>query len=157
VHVVSLYLVLLSTWILLSGQFTPLHLGSGVVCSGLVTYLALRKGVADKEGHPVHLLTATLTYWPWLLSQILLANMDVIYRVWHPRLPISPCLLRVPRKTRTDLGTVIYANSITLTPGTVTVDVGEKNLLVHALTRAGGESLLDGEMQDRVRRLEYHT
>jgi multicomponent Na+:H+ antiporter subunit E len=152
---VSLFLVLLAVWVLMSGQCTILHLGSGVVCSLLVTYVATRKKIIDEEGHPIHLLAVTaLTYWPWLLYQIFLANLDVAYRIWHPRLPISPRLTRIPYRTRSDLGTVIYANSITLTPGTVTVDVGKRQLLVHSLTAKGERELRDGEMHERVRRLE---
>lgn len=154
-HRFSLFFVLLIVWVLLSGQFTVMHLGSGVVCSLFVTYIATRKRVVDPEGHPIHLLAATaLKYWPWLLYQILLANIDVAYRVWHPRLPISPRLARIPYRTRSDLATVIYANSITLTPGTVTVDVGKRQFLVHSLTAEGERDLRGGEMHERVRRLE---
>lgn len=152
---VSLFLVLLILWVLLSGEFTVLDLGIGVVCSLLVICIATRKRVVDAEGHPIQLLVVTaLTYWPWLLYQILRANIDVAYRVWHPRLPISPRLARIPYRTRSDLATVIYANSITLTPGTVTVDVGKRQLLVHSLTAEGEHDLRGGEMHDRVRRLE---
>lgn len=151
----SLFLILLTVWVLLSGQFTVLHLGSGVVCSLLVTYFAIRKRIVDEEGHPIHLLTSTaLTYWPWLLYKIFLANLDVAYRIWHPRLPISPRLTKIPYRTRTNLATVIYANSITLTPGTVTVDVAKRHLLVHSLTAEGERALREGEMHERVRRLE---
>jgi len=156
-HIASIYIVLLSVWILLSGQFTPLHLGAGIICSGLVTYLSTRKGIADKEGHPIHLVATALMYWPWLLYQIFLANLDVIYRVWHPRLPISPRFTKVPDTTRTDMGTVIYANSITLTPGTVTVDVEKNKLLVHALTKGGADALHRGQMLQRVKRLESRS
>ena len=155
VYRLSLFVVLLTVWVLLSGQFTWLHLGSGVVCSLFVTYLATRKQILDPEGHPIHLLARTaLTYWPWLLYQIFIANLDVAYRVWHPRLPITPRLTKVPYRTKSDLGTVIYANSITLTPGTVTVDVAKRHLLVHSLTAKGERELRGGEMHERVRRLE---
>lgn len=151
----SLFLVLFTVWVLLSGQFTVLHLGSGIVCSLFVTYLAGRKQILDPEGHPIHLLVVTaLTYWPWLIYQILLANLDVAYRIWHPRLPISPRLTKIPYRTRTNLATVIYANSITLTPGTVTVEVAKRHLLVHSLTAKGERALREGEMHERVRRLE---
>jgi multicomponent Na+:H+ antiporter subunit E len=156
-HILALFFVLLAVWVLLSGQFTWLHLGSGIVSSVLVTYVAIRKRIADKEGQPVHLVAAALLYWPWLLYQIFLANIDVAYRVWHPRLPISPRLIKVPLKTKTDLGTVIYANSITLTPGTVTVDVFKSSLLVHALSADGAKSLLEEEMQKQVLKLERHA
>ena len=156
-HVLALFFVLLATWVLMSGQFTWLHLGSGVACSLLVTVIAFRYRIADTEGQPVHLVPAALLYWPWLFYQIIIANLDVAYRVWHPRLPISPRLFKAPLKTKTDLGTVIYANSITLTPGTVTVAVDKRTLLVHALTENGAKSLLTDEMQQRVKKLEMRS
>ena len=153
-HVLALFTVLLGIWVLLSGQFTWMLFGSGVVCSIFVTYIAFRKRIADREGQPVHIITIALLYWPWLLYQIFIANIDVAYRVWHPRLPISPRLFKAPLKTKSDLGAVIYANSITLTPGTVTVDVNKRSLLVHALSADSQDSVLDDNMQTRVKKLE---
>jgi len=153
-HFGSLFVVLLATWVLLSGQWTLLHLGSGVVASAAITLFALRTGIASHRAMPFRAGAALFRYWPWLLYQIVLANLDVAFRVWHPRLPIAPRLLKVPLSTRTDLGTVTYANSITLTPGTVTVSVGKRELLVHALTAAGARDLQGGEMQRRVKALE---
>ena len=153
-HFVSLYIILLAVWILLSGQFTVLHLGSGIICSLLVTYIAIRKGITDKKPYPVHLISTVFSYWPWLFYKVVMANLDVAYRVWHPRLPISPRIVNLPYSTRTDIGVVIYANSITLTPGTVTVAVNKEELLVHALTEAGAKELLDGKMLERIKKLE---
>ncbi|UCH53838.1 MAG: Na+/H+ antiporter subunit E [Pseudomonadota bacterium] len=153
-HFASLFAVLLATWLLLSGQMTWLHLGSGIAACVLITYLAVRAGIAGRKPMPFRATATMLRYWPWLLYKILMANLDVAYRVWHPRLPIAPRLLKVPLDTRTDLGAATYANSITLTPGTVTVSVGKRELLVHALTEEGARELLDGEMQTRVKALE---
>lgn len=153
-HVVSVFIVMYGVWILLSGQLTAMHLGAGLVCSLIVTYLAVRKGIADAEGHPVQLLGTAFVYWPWLGWQIVLANLDVLWRVWHPRLPISPRMVKVPNRIKNDLTKVIYANSITLTPGTVTVSVDKDHFLVHSLTEEGVRSLLTGEMEKRVRRME---
>ncbi len=82
--------------------------------------------------------------------QIVIANIDVARRVLSPSLPISPTLIRVKASQSTDLGQAIYANSITLTPGTISIDVEDGEILVHALTREGAQSLLDGEMDRRV-------
>lgn len=151
---VSLFLVLLGTWIMLSGEFTTLHLGSGLVASLLIALLAVRTGMVESESHPIHGIRMAITFWPWLLKEIVIANIDVARCVLHPRLPISPRLVKVPFKTVTELGTVIYANSITLTPGTVTVLIEQNEFLVHALTNAGAQSLLDGQMHERIRSLE---
>ncbi|MBN2491270.1 MAG: Na+/H+ antiporter subunit E [Planctomycetes bacterium] len=153
---VYLFAVLLVFWLALSGHYTAFLIGAGVFSCALVVYLARRKGVFEvKGGHPVHpLLTGAITYWPWLFGQIVLANIDVFWRVWHPRLPIDPRLVRVPYRTTTDLHTTLYANSITLTPGTITLAVEEGEFLVHALSAASEKGLVSGQMHDRVRSLE---
>ena len=154
---VSLFVVLMAFWFLLSGQFHSVFLIScGVVCCAAVTFLAVRENIVDEEGHPIHLAFRSIAYLPWLFWQIVLSNLDVAYRVWHPRRPIAPRMVRVPYRTKSDLATVIYANSITLTPGTVTVrvDPERKEFLVHALTEEAEKSLLDGAMESRVRKLE---
>ena len=124
-----------------------------------LTTVALIYGTLDmpRFGDPkIHLALAMLSYLPWLLWQIVLANLDVAYRVWHPKLKISPRMIRVPYTTKTSVATVVYANSITLTPGTVTVSVDEQKgeMLVHALSEKSASSLLSGAMQDRIHKLE---
>ena len=162
VRAISLFVVLFVFWLLLSGKY---HLGHstdrfltacGVLSCVFVTVYSSRHGMLDEEGHPVHLALRGLRYIPWLFWQIVLSNWDVFKRVWSPERPISPCMVWVPYRTKTDLGTVIYANSITLTPGTVTVEVDtkERKMLVHCLTEGAGQDLLKGGMDDQVRRLE---
>jgi multicomponent Na+:H+ antiporter subunit E len=155
-HFAALFVVLLVVWVLLSGQFTVMHLSAGVLSSLFVTFIALRKKISEKNGISLRIFPTLFTYWPWLLYKIIMANLDVAYRVWHPRLPISPRYVKAPYTTKTDIGTVTYANSITLTPGTITVSIDGRYLLVHALTRESAEELLDGEMLDRVKNLERH-
>jgi len=156
------FLFLLGFWFLLSGRIDVTIpgdrylIGFGVVASAFVTYLAGRKKMLDEEGHPVHLLARLFFYVPWLLWEVVLANLDVAYRVWHPQAPIDPRLIVVPFRTQTGIGTVVYANSITLTPGTITigVDMATQQMLVHALTEKAARGLLSGEMHDRVVNLE---
>ena len=151
---VLLFLSLMAFWVILSGHFEFHLLVMGAVSSALTTVVAVRMGIVDAEGFPIHKIFSFFAYIPWLLWQILVANIDVARRVWSPSLPISPCMIRVPYETKTDLGTVTYANSITLTPGTVTVRVDEDTLLVHALTAEAAEALQNGEMHRRVLRFE---
>lgn len=151
---VSLGVLLLFTWILLSGHYTPLLLGFGVASTLLVLLIAVRMDLIDHEGHPVQLTTRFLGYWLWLAVEIVKANIDVTRRIWSPRMPISPAMFRLRASQRGELGQVIYGNSITLTPGTVTVQIEDGDLLVHALAEEIGEDLAGGEMDRRVTRLE---
>ncbi len=161
-RVVSKFFILLCFWILLSGQIDIREAGDrflmvcGILTCIFVTYLTHRTDILDEEGHPIYLALAMLSYFPWLLWQIVLANLDVAYRVWHPKLKISPRMIRVPYKTKSPVATVIYANSITLTPGTVTVSVDEQKgeMLVHALSEKSASSLLSGAMQERIHKME---
>jgi multicomponent Na+:H+ antiporter subunit E len=110
--------------------------------------------VADREGHPIHLTLGALGYWPWLVKEIVKSGWQVARIVVDPRLPISPTLARFRPSQTTVVGLVTHANSITLTPGTLTVDAGREEFLVHALTRAGAAGLAGSEMDRRVTRLE---
>ncbi len=148
---ISIALVLYGLWLLLSGHYVLLLLGLGVVSVLLVVLIAIRMDVVDPEGHPVHLgLKAALWYWPWLVWEIIKANVAVTRQILNPRLPISPTVVRVKATQKSALGRVVYANSITLTPGTVSIDVDGPTISVHALTREAAEDLKRGEMDRRV-------
>ena len=147
---VSLILALAAFWLLLSGFFKPFLLLAGLGSVLAVTWFTDRRmKVLDFEGHPVHLSVNALTYWPWLLWEIVKAGWDVTKIILHPRLPISPCMIRVPTSQATDVGRVIYANSITLTPGTISMELENGSILVHALTQAGADGLATGDMDRR--------
>ena len=110
--------------------------------------------VVDRETYPVHLSVILPRYWLWLFKEIALANIDVTKRILAPNLPINPQLFRVKATQHNELGKVIFANSITLTPGTVTVDIDGDEFLVHALSDATKDDLETGEMDRRVTELE---
>jgi len=156
----TLFALLLVFWLLLSGQVDPADphqrylIGCGVVSSALATVVAARVGFLYQEGDLFRIVARQLPYLAWLLVQIIRSNVDVAARVWSPRAPIEPEMLHVPYETGSSLTTVIFANSITLTPGTVTVMVNEqaRDILVHALVPNRQEGLW--EMHDRVRALE---
>ncbi len=153
-RIASLAVVLYAFWLLLSGMFTPFLLAAGCVASVAVAALAWRMEVADPEGHPIHLAAGALFYWPWLLKEIAASGWHVTRLILHPRLPISPALVRFRPSQESTVGLVIHANSITLTPGTITVTAERDAFLVHALTREGAQALSGSEMDRRVRRLE---
>ena len=153
VHSLSLGAVLFAVWLLLSGHYTPFILALGVASCALVVTVSMRMDVSDHEGHPIHLSWRALTYMPWLMIEIIKANIDVAKLILSPDMPITPTLLRVKASQTSDLGKVIYANSITLTPGTISVDVANGEILVHALSRDGADALVEGEMDRRVTRM----
>jgi multicomponent Na+:H+ antiporter subunit E len=154
-HFASLAASLAAFWLLLSGMFTPFLVGAGVLTALAVAALSRRMDLVDHEGHPIHLAWgALMTYWPWLLKEIAKSAWDVSKRILDPRLPISPTLVRFRPGQRTDVGLVIHANSITLTPGTIAVEVAPDEFLVHALTREGADGLAGSEMDFRCTRLE---
>ncbi len=150
----GLFLLLLAAWLLWSGHTEPSLLVFGVLSSATAVALALRMDVVDHEGHPYRLGVRPLLYLPWLLWQIARANVAVARIILDPRLPISPGLVRIRASQKTDLGLAIHANSITLTPGTLSLDVRQRTILVHALPREAAEELAAGEMDRRVTRLE---
>jgi multicomponent Na+:H+ antiporter subunit E len=152
---ISLAIALCLFWLLLSGHYTPFLMAAGLGSSLLIVWFSDRfLIVLDREGHPIHLTVGALTYWPWLFWEIAKSSWDVTKRILDPKLPISPAMVRLKASQRSAAGRVTYANSITLTPGTITMELEADNLLVHALTREGAESLKGGDMDRRVRRFE---
>ena len=151
-------------WLALSGKLTVEFLVLGAVSSGLVAFLSqhlvLHPARAEKFAPvPTNLgwLAATalrfLAFVPWLLYQIVTANIQVAYVVLNPKLNISPRLVVFDTSLKTEPAQVVLANSITLTPGTITVDVNNGRFLVHALSVNFAEGLEEGAIQDRVARV----
>ncbi len=151
---ISAVLALYGFWLLLSGYFTAFLMGAGLACALAVVWFARRMDVIDQEGHPIHLGWRSLYYWPWLTAQVGKSAWEVARIIVHPSLPISPTLVRVRPTQKTDLGLVVHANSITLTPGTISVEVGADEILVHALTRDGADDVSNGAMDKRVTAFE---
>jgi len=156
-RVAGLVATLFVFWLLLSGIYTPFLVLTGLAASIAVAALAWRMEVADREGHPIHLTLGALGYWPWLVKEIVKSGWQVARIVVDPRLPISPTLARFRPTQATDMGRVIHANSITLTPGTITVEANAGEFLVHSLTREGAAGLAGSEMtstQAAVRKIQ---
>ncbi|MEE4134539.1 MAG: Na+/H+ antiporter subunit E [Desulforhopalus sp.] len=154
-----LYTLALSTmlcgfWLVNSGHYTPLILSFMVGSVFFVVFLCRKMDVIDGESQPLGLTFTIPGYWLWLIKEVVISNIDVARRVWQGADSISPMVINVKASQKTDLGMVIYANSITLTPGTVTIDLQGNRLKVHALTRDTAATLLKGEMDRRVSRVE---
>ena len=144
----------LGLWLMLSGHYDPLLISLGTLSAVSVTLISLRMGIVDAEGQPMTLLPGLVRYAPWLAKEIISSCQDVALRIIRPRLPIEPSIFRVPADPKTALGRVAYANSITLTPGTISLEVLEDEIEVHALSAASATELQTGEMGRRSRRLE---
>ena len=153
-HTISLFVTLAAFWLLNSGHYTLLILSLGLISIALIVYIAHRMDVVDHESQPLHLTLKIPGYFVWLTREIILSNISVVKHIWLGNETISPVLTTVKSSQKTDMGKVIYANSITLTPGTVAVDLVGDQITVHALSRENIEALHAGEMDRRVCRLE---
>ena len=151
---IGLGIALFGLWLLLSGIYTPLLIILGIGSSALVAWIAHRMNVTDHEGFPIHFTWKAITYWPWLFWEIIKANLAVSRVILKKEISIEPTLLRIPANQKSELGQVTYANSITLTPGTVSIAVGEGMIDVHALTQEAADDLKTGRMNERASRLE---
>lgn len=146
----GVFLVLFLFWLVLSGHYDPLHLSMGLMCAGLVSFFSSDLLFPDLPAHGTLIRTwRFLRYIPWLLYQVVLANLHVVYLVFRPSL-INPRIVYFKSRLRTDLSRVTLGNSITLTPGTITMDINDREFRVHALSDKVAQALLAGEMERRV-------
>jgi multicomponent Na+:H+ antiporter subunit E len=125
-----------------------------VVSVLMVAILCHYMDVVDGESAPVNLTFRLPGYSLWLAKEVVLANVAVARCVWLGTDSISPRVITVTANQKSDLGKVIYASSITLTPGTVSIDLEEDQVVVHALTAEAADDLLIGEMDRRVCKVE---
>ena len=152
----KLALVLACVWVLLSGIISPLLLGFGLASSLAVAWLAARADRRDGEPIPFALRIGRLArYLLWLAWEIVKSNVDVSRRILSPGLPIAPAVRWLPASQRSELGRVVYANSITLTPGTLSINLRDGWVEVHALNEESLDALAQNlDMDGRVSRLE---
>jgi multicomponent Na+:H+ antiporter subunit E len=150
IQTVSLFAVLYLFWLLLSGFFTAFLMSAGIGSALAVVWFARRMHVVDAEGFPVHMGLTVVLYWPWLIKEIVKSCWDVTKIILHPALPISPTLVRFRPSQTTAVGLVVHANSITLTPGTITIEAGPDEFFVHGLTQGAAEGTVNSEMDRRV-------
>ena len=140
-------------WLLLSGHFEPLLLGLGGTSVVWVVWLAWRMDRVDQEPGFIPAAPKLIGYGLWLLWRMVKSNLDVARRIWTPSLPIHPNWRRLETRLVTPLQKTLFANSITLTPGTLTTDVNADHLIVHCLSEGIYCELRQGEMERRIERL----
>ena len=153
-HTISLFLILVAFWLLNSGHYSLLISSLGFASIALVLVITNKMDVVDNESQPVYLSTKIFGYYMWLIKEIIKANITVVKHIWLGVNSISPTLKTIKISQKTDMGKVIYANSITLTPGTVAIDLVDNEITVHALVYKDIEALETGEMDRRVTLLE---
>ncbi len=149
-HNISLAILLFCLWLALSGHINVLMLSLGLASTLLVVYFSHRMDVIDSEMYPAHLTPLLIRFWVFLTREIVIANIDVVRRIFKPGKNISPQLFQLPITKKTDLARVIYANAITMTPGTVCVKVNRDTLTVHSLSKESADDLRSGRMAATV-------
>lgn len=160
---IPLAILLFAFWVVLSGKFDAFHLGIGAVSAACIAFgtqhLLLRPpGIVSETRHPLAAISwgRLLLYAPWLAWQVVLSSVQVAWLVLHPKMPISPCIIEFETPLPHELARLTLANSITLTPGTVTLDVEGDTFVIHALTTSSAMALRPGTGQGRMQhRVEF--
>ena len=150
---VIVFVLLYGVWLLWSGHTEPLLLGLGLASCLLTVVFSSKLGVLDDEGFPLKLAGSMLFYIPWVIRQIVASNIAVAKVVLNPG-RIHSHLIHVPVTQKTVIGRVIHANTITVTPGTVSLDVDDEHILVHALTDDAASQESTSDLDERVTRVE---
>jgi len=145
----ALLALLAASWLLWSGIYKPLLLWLGAFSCLLSVYIARRVGFF-RGTTGLHVIPRLPAYWFWLLGEIVRSSLEVMRIVLDPKLPISPTLVEIDAEPKGPIGQVILGNAITLSPGTITLDVYRNHLRVHCLTRDGARSIEAGEANRRT-------
>lgn len=146
-----------ATWLLWSGHYTPVLLFAGAVSCALVLALAKRTGFFDLEVYALHLGPRLPRFWLWLGKEIVASNLEVARIVLSRDMLIEPTLTSVDASRLAPVAQATLANAITLTPGTVALDVNRGTIEVHCLTRRSAAQLRDGELMQQAQRLIGRT
>ena len=153
-RVLWLWGILFALWLLVSNHFDTLFLAFGAVTCTVAALVPARMGIVDRESVPVHLFLRGIRYVPWLAWEIFKSNVRLARIILAPRVRVDPSIVHFRASQRTDLGRFIYANSITLTPGTVTTGIVEDDFEVHAIAQEEIDGSEENEMNRRVAVLE---
>jgi multicomponent Na+:H+ antiporter subunit E len=137
-------------WLVLSGHYDAFY---SVVGALVAVGVAITTRDLELVSPALRVAPRFVAYLPWLLKEIWKANLDVVRVVLAPSLPIDPVVVRITTPLRGDLALTTLGNSITLTPGTITLDVDGPDLVVHALTRGGAAGVEGGGMDARIARV----
>ena len=149
---ISLFVILLILWLLMSGHYSLLIISLGIISSALCVYLAKRANIIDNEGLPLLFFPRLSNYLLWLFKEIFNSNIATAKVIITNK--IDPEIFTIKVSQLSEVGKATYANSITLTPGTVTTQIDKDTFEVHALNSDFGDDVRKGEMDKKVSWLE---
>lgn len=147
------FFILFGVWCIFSGMFDVFHLTLGVISCLIITLISGDLFFSSEKITMSHIKDGLrfIKYLPWLIYQIIISNIHVAYLVLHPKMPIEPFVIKYNAKLKKDISKVVFANSIILTPGTITMDINKDNVfVVHCISRKAADDLLTGEMEKKV-------
>ena len=147
-----LFFILFSLWLLMSGHYNVLIISLGIISCAFCVYVAKRGKLIDDEGLPIFFMPRLLNYLIWLFKEILKSNLNTAKVIINGK--VEPETFTVKTSQVTDVAKVTYANSITLTPGTVTTKIQKGVFEVHALNSDFGNDVRTNEMDKKVTWLE---
>ena len=154
-HLIKLFIVVFIFWLILSGITSIGMLILGVLSSLLIIFLINRMDIVDHETSLINFKFFTLlTYMFWLIKEMIVANIMVCFYIISPRAKINPSIIKLKASQKSAVGKVLYANSITFTPGTVTIDINKDDLTVHTLAEPFKTSILKNKMDSMVKSTE---
>lgn len=150
------FILLFAFWLCLSGKTDPLHLSLGIISTIFVLILTRpqgRKFDLKQVGRRTRVLLQLIPYTPWLCYKIFTAALHVARVVLSPKLPIKPALLYHKSILRNERNKVLFANSVTLTPGTITVDLEGDTFIIHQLDDDSAGDVVSHGMEEKIRGL----
>jgi len=141
------FLLMFAFWLLLSGRFDLFHISAGIICSLLVALFSKKLVLAnptDRGGVAIEALRI-FRYTIWLIYQIFISGIDVTKRILKLKMPINPGIIKCRPKLKSDVALTVLANSITLTPGTMTMDISDGEIFIHCLAIEDEQKLMESE------------
>ena len=151
----GLFVVLYGTWVALSGYFTPFFLIAGAIAAAITVAISERMSLIDGSRYPIILSWRLPLYWAWLSWEIVKSSISITRKVLTPRMEIEPVLVSIPCNLKNEFLRVLCANSITLTPGTMSTDLNDEDIEVHALHHKDICELKDGNMIKLINRMSH--
>ncbi len=155
--IVSSFVCLLLLWALLSGYFKTVLIVLGILSCVFVTFLSIKLKIYSKQHERVGFNLRMPLYFPWLLKEIIKSNLHVARLILTNSKQINPQLVTITPSQKTNTGVAVHANSITLTPGTISIDISDNEILVHAITTHTAQGVLAGDIDKKVTALEGGT